>query len=288
MRLSPSSKTLAYGGDEVNLSVWSIEQALAGKSEASTNDDAKDEKGGKKRKNRELFPGELWRARNEPNDNLDLRQPIQITALAYLSECELVAGNQDGTLRVYDTRSGRRPTAHWKRAMKGSLRSLQSGEVEHQVFAGDAAGTLASFDSRTGRCMYTYRGFASALTALAPIPAFSTTSSAPELLASVGRDRLFRLLSAPKPQADAKKNQEKRGEVLCTEYLPSIPTSVVFAGYGEPVKGSKTGEGEIGRERGEDEEGMEDMGADEEVWEGMQGVGSDEDEAAERRKRRRT
>ncbi|KZO95193.1 hypothetical protein CALVIDRAFT_555881 [Calocera viscosa TUFC12733] len=271
MRLSPSGKTLAYGGDEVSASVWSVERAFAGKAEPAAEGNGNGEGGGRKRKNRELFPGEIWRARNEPNDTLDLRVPVHITALAYLSEDTLLTGNDDGSLRMYDTRAGRRPAGHWRGTFGAAVRAVEPGMAEHQVFAGDAAGTLGSIDTRTGRCMYTYRGLTSALTALAP---------APQLLASVGRDRTFRLCSAPGPQEDARANQNLRGrgEVLVREWMPSVPGALVFAGFGEGAEGVKEG-GE-----GEEGEGAEE---EEEVWEGMEEIGSD-DEPGRRRKRPRT
>lgn len=60
-RLSPGRDTFAYGGDEVDLSVWSIEQAFAPRSDSLASDSAE----AKKRKRSDaLFPGEIWRARN--------------------------------------------------------------------------------------------------------------------------------------------------------------------------------------------------------------------------------
>ncbi|KZT59798.1 hypothetical protein CALCODRAFT_481300 [Calocera cornea HHB12733] len=290
MQLSPSGRTLAYGGDEVSASVWSVERAFARKSGAEAPDGAGAGAGeGKKRKkSKELFAGELWRARNEPNDALDLRVPVQITALAHLapSDTQLVTGSEDGSLRLYDTRAGRKPQGHWRAPFKRPVRVVEPGG-EHQLFAADAAGTLASVDTRTGRCMYTYRGLTSALTALAPVP----TSGQP-LLAAVGRDRTFRLSSAPPPPGDAKANAGQRGEELVRLWMPSVPLALVFAGFGEAGAGAVGGPGPAGRDG--DGKGGGDGEGDGEVWEGMQEVGSDDDddggddgEPEERKKRRR-
>lgn len=58
-RLSHDSRTFAYGGDEVELSVWDTESAFTPREKAS------DDNNGKKRKRGEqLLPGEVWRAKN--------------------------------------------------------------------------------------------------------------------------------------------------------------------------------------------------------------------------------
>jgi ribosome biogenesis protein NSA1 len=57
-RLAPERKTFAYGGDEVELSVWDLEAAfttLSSHPEASSK---------KRKRGNDLLPGELWRAKN--------------------------------------------------------------------------------------------------------------------------------------------------------------------------------------------------------------------------------
>lgn len=60
-RLSANEETFAYGGDEVELSVWNTEAAFTPRSEdlASSNAASK-----KRKRNDDLFPGEIWRAKN--------------------------------------------------------------------------------------------------------------------------------------------------------------------------------------------------------------------------------
>lgn len=60
-KLSDDSKTFAYGGDEVDLSVWDTELSFS----AQPTNTKPTEGGSKKRKrNDDLFPAEIWRARN--------------------------------------------------------------------------------------------------------------------------------------------------------------------------------------------------------------------------------
>lgn len=60
-RLSSDHQTLAYGGDEVDLSIWSTEAAFTTSREASKETTPAPKK---RKRNDALFPGELWRAKN--------------------------------------------------------------------------------------------------------------------------------------------------------------------------------------------------------------------------------
>ncbi len=59
-RLSEDARTFAYGGEEVELSVWDTEKAFSEKPPVAepTSTDSK------KRKRDQLLPGEVWRAKN--------------------------------------------------------------------------------------------------------------------------------------------------------------------------------------------------------------------------------
>lgn len=62
-RLSPTGDNFAYGGDEVDLSLWDTERAFhsttSGTSETTTSSNAK-----KRKRENDLLPGEIWRAKN--------------------------------------------------------------------------------------------------------------------------------------------------------------------------------------------------------------------------------
>lgn len=58
-RMSENRETFAYGGDEVELSVWNTELAWQSQSQSGTLGSSK-----KRKRNDDLFPAELWRARN--------------------------------------------------------------------------------------------------------------------------------------------------------------------------------------------------------------------------------
>ena len=63
LKMSSSGENFAYGGDEVDLSVWNTERALSGPSVSSLSDTAH---AGQKRKKSKpsLLYGEVWRAKN--------------------------------------------------------------------------------------------------------------------------------------------------------------------------------------------------------------------------------
>ena len=156
-RISSNQETFSCGGDEVELSVWNTEQVFASSPAARSTDTQTK----KRKRNDELFPGEIWRAKNVrrirfsdmmsrilffktnsqvPNDNLGLRQPVHITSLTYLSPSSstshhhLLTGTQLGDVRRYDTRTARRPVANWEGIGKiGGVKTVEKGFAEQCV-----------------------------------------------------------------------------------------------------------------------------------------------------------
>lgn len=147
-RLSSDNKSFAYGGEEVEVSLWDIERAFSQPVQNVTGPTQKRKRGG------DLVPGETWRAKNVsfrdlrttfahgeikvPNDNLSLRQPVHVTSLSYLSPStngpsatHLIAGTNDGHVRRYDTRAARRPVADWRSIAKaGAVKVIEDGQAE--------------------------------------------------------------------------------------------------------------------------------------------------------------
>jgi ribosome biogenesis protein NSA1 len=63
-KLNASAQAFAYGGDEVELSLWDTEQAFAQPKSMPTPAPASDKAAKKRKRNDELLPGEVWRAKN--------------------------------------------------------------------------------------------------------------------------------------------------------------------------------------------------------------------------------
>ncbi|EED78598.1 predicted protein [Postia placenta Mad-698-R] len=258
-RLSHSGETFAYGGDEVELSVWNTEAAFTRLPAGDSGSESK------KRKRDQLLPGEVWRAKNLPNDGLGLRRPVHITALIYLqpsssiSHHHLLAGTQEGHIRRYDTRAARRPVANWERIGKmGGISTAEKGLHEHEVFVGDHGYNLMALDLRNGRVIYGYKGLSGAVSSIAP---------SPELLASACQDRFLRLHSTFPPPAVEGQQQEHKGEVVDKLYMKVIPAAVVWDGISDSMRVADAAADS------DDEEGAED-----DVWDAMDDAEDDDDE----------
>ncbi|KAG5646641.1 hypothetical protein DXG03_002631 [Asterophora parasitica] len=257
-RISPNQETFAYGGDEVDVSVWDTERAFAVRPQVTDSDS-------KKRKRDALFPGELWRGKNVQNDNLGLRQPLRITSLAYLAPSSashhVAAGTELGFVRRYDTRTALRPVADWKVGKVGGIRSLEKGLSEHEVFVSDHGSNLYAVDLRNGQVAYGYKGLSGAVTSIAPSPC---------IMASTCLDRYVRIHTTfPLPQQTGQQ-QERKGEVAEKIFMKSTPTVVVWDQVVE----------EVPIETPDDAE-------DDDVWETMEtaDVDSDDQERGRRKKR---
>jgi len=244
----------------MDLSVWDTERAFVGGGATPAESLAM-----KRKKIGAYFPGEVWRARNMPNDFLGLRQPVLLTSLTYIcpsqsmTQHHLLAGTQLGDLRRYDTRAARRPVAIWNDVGKvGGVKVVEKGFAEHEAFICDNGGNLCSVDLRTGGIVYGYKGIAGAVTSIAP---------SPSILASTALDRLSRIHSTFAPPSKAGQQQEKKGEILDKIFMTSIPTVVV---WDQEVAGvEKTTETE------------------DDVWNNMPPANDDSDEESGGRKKKR-
>ncbi|THH13434.1 hypothetical protein EW146_g6788 [Bondarzewia mesenterica] len=229
-RLSSDGTTFAYGGEEVELSIWDVERAFAsGSPEKPSVTELK-----KRKRGSDLLPGELWRAKNVANDSLSLRQPVHNTCLTFLkssasaSSHHLLVGTLFGNVRRYDTRSARRPVADWQKVAK-----LEELKGSRRVSTSSLSG---------------------AVTSLAPSPTF---------LASTALDRYARVHSIFAPPAEPGLAQEHKGEVLEKIFMKSVPTAVVWDQ--DTSQSGKSSDADEGSENGDD------------VWEGMESVGDDEE-----------
>ena len=136
-RSGHNQETFAYGGDEVELSVWNTERAFDPSPPSENTPTATNNTKKRKRANDTLFPGEVWRAKNVPNDFLGLRQPVHNTCLTYIypsssvGQQHLLAGTRFGDVRRYDTRAGRRPVGEFNGIGKvGGVRMIEKGLCE--------------------------------------------------------------------------------------------------------------------------------------------------------------
>ncbi|KAF7304840.1 hypothetical protein MKEN_01198100 [Mycena kentingensis (nom. inval.)] len=264
-KLSTDCTTFSYGGNEVDVSLWNTESAFSSNTAASSSS--------AKRKRDDLFPGEVWRAKNLPNDHLGLRQPIRITALTYLpsssSSPQLLSGTQLGEVRRYDTRA-RRPASNWQDLAKtGGVKVLEKGVADHEIFVGDHGCRLSSVDLRNGRIVHSYKGLAGAATSVAPSSIPAADGRGGTIVVSTALDRYCRIHTTFPPPATTGQNQENKGSVVEKIFNASVPTAVVWDGVRPaiPVK--------------------PDADAADEIWDEMENVADSDEEPEGRSKRPR-
>ncbi|KAF4576526.1 hypothetical protein EYR36_000876 [Pleurotus pulmonarius] len=260
-RLSPDSETFAYGGDEVDLSVWDVEQAFTDHSNLKSGNTASK----KRKRTAELLPGEIWRANNVSNDHLGLRQPIRISSLAYLPKASphhLVTGTQFGDVRLYDKRAARKPLSNWKIFKDGSgVKTLESGPSDHQIFVSDSQSRLFAVDIRNGSVSYGYKG------------SVSSVAPSQSLMASASLDRYVRIHSIFPPPLQVGKAQDEKGDVLEKVFVTSIPIAV-FCDEETTFRSDA-------ERPGEDDED------DDDIWHNMEGVDDEQDGLQSRKQRKK-
>ncbi|KAJ8487220.1 hypothetical protein ONZ45_g14416 [Pleurotus djamor] len=128
-RVSPTADAFTYAGDEVDVSVWDFEKAFASQPQKTSS-------AGKRKRSDVLLPAEIWRAKNTvASDGLGLRQPVRVSALAYLnhqpSGAHIFTGTQFGDVRRYDIRAGRKPVSDWNTFKNGSgVKTIEAGVHE--------------------------------------------------------------------------------------------------------------------------------------------------------------
>ncbi|PWN28225.1 hypothetical protein BDZ90DRAFT_231974 [Jaminaea rosea] len=257
-----------YGGEEIPLSIWNIETAFSTPpSQAEASDDGYTAPNGeeqtpaaatggaggenakmRKRKRqaearakaKELLWGEVWRAKNLPNDALSLPQRPNITSIAVLADSEdtpaspgqasssesperssilkfkVAVGTRDGLLRVFDPSSGsRKQVKEFSIAKSTPIKALvnpAAGSNEGELLAADGEGKLSAVDVVAGKLKYQWKDITGAIASVVALPpptteglASSPSSSTP-LAVSSSLDRLLRLHTFPSSsQSDRKK-----------------------------------------------------------------------------------
>ncbi|QRW27167.1 hypothetical protein RhiXN_01762 [Rhizoctonia solani] len=238
LRLSPSFSSLAYGGDEVDLSVWDVERTFSDKPQST------DEVGKKRKKGKnELMYAEIWRAKQLPNDSLSL-PPEPAIILSHRH------GEQKWRIETVRYANSPKTSLHWENIAKiGGIRNIEPGRNEYELFVSDNGSSLSSIDVRSGKICYSYKGLPSAATSFSPV--------AKSHLASVSLDRVFRLHTVYPPPPQANEQQLKKGEVIGQEFLKSTPTAIIWDKF----------ETQVATEDGDEED----------VWEAMEVRGEEDD-----------
>lgn len=271
---TPGGNTFAMAGKEMEISVWDAERAFG----STPSEDHK-------RKKDDLAPGEIWRAKNVPHNNLQLRVPVHHLCSAFLkdSTTDIVTGTKAGNVRRYDTRQ-RKPTADWKLAREGGIGCVAPGYAEHELFFADHSNLVGAVDLRTGKMLYAIPGVSASAHFLLPLPTPSTAFERTVGLATVSSDATLRVCgTTPPPLVQPKGNwvtPGKKGTVVGAVGGVGV-ANAVFREFTTHTIAAPPKEVKEGDEDEEDED--EEVGEDEEeeLWEGMDEVQGDEEEEEE-------
>ena len=234
----------AYGGEQVPLSIWSLAKALESAQQpvqpepseepSSGHTGSKRSASSKSSKGRGLLPGELWRAKNLPNDHLSLPRPPLIRTLAFaptdavaddeLKGMRIYAGTKDGIVRVYDPAQKPRPIHEWQVGAKeqGSLRVLHLCASEQILLAGDTSRRLSAVDLSTGRVLFQYKDITGTLSDVLTV---QDAQAQRTLVLSASLDHLVRLCDLGEPYGE---RQRRRGQVL-EQYFTGADHAVALA-----------------------------------------------------------
>lgn len=273
----------AYGGEEIPLSVWDARQAISsieaphdGESSENASSSSRNINGSngtherngmeeeeevdaatankqRKRKRimenrakaRELLWGEIWRAKNLPNDALSLPQRADILSIAFLGSPNLIAtGTRTGHIRLYDTSSQRKHT-HEIRAFgatqeKNPVKLLLCSERKSELIAADTTGKLFVLDVRSGSVLYQYKGINGAVLSMESLPAIKNNEGI-SYLVTASADRLLRLHSVPiDPQAapidvsvedvPLRKSTKQKGQTLSSQFMQEGANVIAWDG----------------------------------------------------------
>ncbi|XP_041968766.1 WD repeat-containing protein 74-like [Aricia agestis] len=134
MRVCAEDNTLfATGGEENELKVWKVGETVP-----------------------------VFTAKNLPHDSLQLRRPVWVSDLTFLSDTLLAVCSRHGYVRLYDTRAQRRPVVNVEFKMAATC--LTPSFEERQVIVGFGRGQLQCVDLRRGRPDRVYKGAVGAVT----------------------------------------------------------------------------------------------------------------------------
>ncbi|KAH7482371.1 WD repeat-containing protein 74 [Phytophthora ramorum] len=194
MRLEAAAQTvIGVGGKEHDLNLWSLETQQM-----------------------------LFRAKNVSHDKLDMRVPVWVKDLRFLSGTSnghrVVVGSGHRHVRIYDTNTKRRPVQQLDNFGENPIQSLCVSPDETRIYVGDTAGNLDILDLRTlkhmGRCT-------------GPVGSIRDIACHPTLpyIAAVGLDRMVHVfdINTRKYRHTVYTKQRLNSVLFCADGLKDIP-----------------------------------------------------------------
>eukprot|EP00298_Acanthocystis_sp_HF-20_P009144 c1812_g1_i1.p1 GENE.c1812_g1_i1~~c1812_g1_i1.p1 ORF type:complete len:369 (+),score=141.31 c1812_g1_i1:43-1107(+) len=142
--ISFDKKSILIGGEENDATIWSFEEK----------------------------PKKLFEARNVPHNFLNLRLPVYPTVLQFApnSNTQFIAGSAYHTVRLYDTKVGRRPTIDFE-AGENTITSIKWAKNDMEIILGNGIGKLMRYDVRKKGLINCYKGVGGSVRSIAVHPA---------------------------------------------------------------------------------------------------------------------
>ncbi|GMF39792.1 unnamed protein product [Phytophthora fragariaefolia] len=240
MRLDAASQSVVgVGGKEHDLNLWSLETQQV-----------------------------LFKAKNVTHDKLDMRVPVWVKDMRFLSTPgssnghRAIVGTGHRHVRIYDSNTKRRPVQQLDNFGENPIQSLCVSPDETRVYVGDTAGNLDILDLRTlkhmGRCT-------------GPVGSIRDIACHPTLpyIAAVGLDRMVHVfdVNTRKYRHTIYAKQRLNSVLFCADGLKDIPVA-----DDEPArKKQKSDDGEM-------EFGENDSEEEEEAYEGLEISEEEEDD----------
>ncbi|KAG6947730.1 hypothetical protein JG688_00015472 [Phytophthora aleatoria] len=196
MRLESATQTvIGVGGKEHDLNLWSLETQQV-----------------------------LFKAKNVTHDKLDMRVPVWVKDLRFLSTPgnsnghRVIVGTGHRHVRLYDSNTKRRPVQQLDNFGENPIQSLCVSPDETRVYVGDTAGNLDILDLRTlkhmGRCT-------------GPVGSIRDIACHPTLpyIAAVGLDRMVHVfdVNTRKYRHTIYAKQRLNSVLFCADGLKDIP-----------------------------------------------------------------
>ncbi|KAJ2744354.1 Ribosome biogenesis protein nsa1 (NOP7-associated protein 1) [Coemansia sp. BCRC 34301] len=131
----------------------------------------------------------LFKSKNVCNDFLDMRVPVWITDMQFISDNTatptLAVSTGYKQIRIYDAKAQQRPVHDWE-VSKHPINHILVSHTKPELFFADNEGNLQLMDLRTGRIIGGYKGIAGAVKAIA-------LSEDGTKVAAAGLDRFLRV-----------------------------------------------------------------------------------------------
>ncbi|UZJ54752.1 hypothetical protein CBS101457_004072 [Exobasidium rhododendri] len=304
-------KFFAFGGEEVPLSVWDISKARSAPppSEDEPQDSEGNDEGesdnapalsGKAKKRKRIVEkrakakeykwGEIWRAKNLPNDALSLAQKASIISVVFLENSKLATGHKNGMLRLFETGSQRKAVKEIKlfQPKMSPVKHLARSHNDGELIAADTNGRVYVVNWRSGTIQYKYEVFSGAATSLCSLPPYQGSRKRSNL-ATASTEKLLRMHDMPL-NADLLHKTKENGKIVSTKFYEDGVTNLIWDGVipraslieqgGDSDGGG--GEGESGNLAADQD--------DDDVWQRMAPIDDDDDDEPQQHhhQRRRT